>query len=883
MDMKYHWVKSVCLCIGSILILGCCRDAGPASGELRLSDGWKVQSSARIVQSGEVLSTAQADVKEWYEAVVPSTVMGTLVRNGLYTDVLEGLNYEKIDRTPFDTAWWYRTEFEMPRLRQGQHAALELDGISYRANIWMNGKLLAACDSVYGTFRRHRLDITEVLGEKNVLAVEVFRARPGEPNIGFVDWNPRPADESMGIFREVRVSTSGEVVMNHPAVKSKVNTETLDEAWLTVETELANLSGAEVKGELRGAIEGQRFCIPVTLAANERRVIRVTPDDAGMLHLKYPRLWWCHNLGTPEMYRLDLEFATGRGVSDNKRIDFGVREISDYFTEEGYRGFVLNGKKVLVRSAGWTDDIFLRDTPETNEMQVKYVRDMNLNSIRFENIWGTSQNLYDLCDRYGLLVLAGWSCHWEWENYLGSECDGFGGIRTEADMDMIARSLNDQVLWLRNHPSIIGWFVGSDMMPRPELEKRYMACLSQIDDRPYLAAAKEMHSELTGPTGMKMAGPYEYVAPNYWFDSQAPGGAFGFNTETGIGAQLPVKESLRKMIPADKLWPIGKEWSYHCTTSATDMNTLHILQEAVAARYGQPADLDDFLRKADWMNYEGTRAMFEAFRVGIPRATGIVQWMLNSAWPSLYWQLYDHYGIPTAAYYSVKNSNRTRQLIYDYGKNAVFAVNEGAETCAMDAEMYLYGLDGQEQGRQRVALDVAPYTVKKVFDVPALLQPNAFLFLRLNGAGEEIPANNYYCLSSHTDVYDWSKTSWVHTPIKQYADFTALASLPQALCGVQATVTREADEWLAEVTLENTSSEIAFFVRLSLKDETGELLAPVFWSDNYLALMPGEKRVVKCAIPGNLLTEPSVAETALTVSGWNVAEKNAVLSLASTK
>ena len=878
--MKYNWIKSALGGVLFLFALSGCQGEQSVANEYLLSDGWQVQSSAKILQSGEILSTLQADVKEWYDAVVPSTVMGTLTRNGFYTDVLEGMNYEKIDRTLFDTTWWYRKEFELPSLKKGEHVALEFDGISYRANVWLNGRLIAAADSICGTFRRHQLDITKFVAKQNVLAVEVYCAQPGEPNIGFVDWNPRPADESMGIFREVRVLTSGAVAMNHPVVKSKVNTETLDEAWLTVEAELSNLSDKEVNGELKGTLEGQTFCVPVTLAAGEKRVVKVTSEEATMLHLEHPRLWWCHNLGNPEMYQLDLRFVTAAGsVSDHKAVDFGVREVSDYFTEEGYRGFLLNGKEVLVRSAGWTDDIFLRDTPETNETQVKYVRDMNLNSIRFENIWGTSQNVYDLCDRYGLLVLVGWSCHWEWENYLGSPCDDFGGIKTEEDMDLIARSLKEQVLWLRNHPSIIGWFVGSDMMPRPELEKRYMSFLPQIDDRPYISAAKEMTSELTGPSGMKMAGPYEYVAPNYWYDAKAPGGAFGFNTETGIGAQLPVKESLEKMIPADKLWPIGKEWNYHCTVSGSDMNTLRILQEAVTARYGAPVDLNDFLRKADWLNYEGTRAMFEAFRVNTPRATGIVQWMLNSAWPSLYWQLYDYYRIPTAAYYSVKNSNKTQQLIYDYGKNAVFAVNEGAEVCTMIAEMYLYGLDGEEQGKQSVTLEVQPYTVQKVFDVSALRQMNAFLFLRLND-GDKVVADNYYCLSAQPDVHDWNNTSWVHTPMKKYADFTRLASLPQVECVVSSDVKNSPEGQIMEVALENVPFAIAFFTRLSLKDEKGELLAPVFWEDNYLTLMPGEKRVVKCVVPASVAP---TGEVTLTVSGWNVAEKKMTLPLAETK
>lgn len=878
--MKNNLIKSFtwCSCLVMALVSSC-QSRDSLAGDLLLSDGWKVQSSAQTRLSGKELSMPQAEVQGWYEATVPSTVMGTLTRNGLYPDALEGMNYKNIDKALFDTTWWYRTEFESPRLEKGQHAALLFDGVSYAANVWLNGKQIASRDSLYGTFRRFKLDITEVVQEKNVLAVEVFRAQPGEPNIGFVDWNPRPADESMGIFREVRVVTNREVAMKHSAVRSEVNTETLDEAWLTVETELTNMSDKPVNGELKGTLEGSAFRIPVSLEARETRVVTVTSAQAGMLHLKNPRLWWCHNLGNPEMYRLELEFVTGNRTSDRETVDFGVREIKEYFTEEGYRGFLLNGKKVLVRSAGWTDDIFLRDTPETNEVQVQYVRDMNLNSIRFENIWGTSQNIYDLCDRYGLLVLVGWSCHWEWENYLGSPCDDFGGIQTEHDMDLIARSLNDQVLWLRNHPGIIAWFVGSDMMPRPELEKRYMACLSRIDNRPYVAAAKEMNSELTGPTGMKMAGPYDYVAPAYWYAHQAPGGAFGFNTETGIGAQLPVKESIRKMLPENKRWPLNEEWDYHCTASASDMNSLDVLKESVAARYGEAKDLDDFLRKADLLNYEGTRAMFDAFRVNIPRATGIVQWMLNSAWPSFYWQLYDYYHIPTAAYYSVKKANRPRQLIYDYGKRAVYAVNEGAEAGKIEANMYLYTLNGQVQTQRTVELEVAPYTVVKAFDVPAI-RDNSFLFLKLSDKDDTQVSENVYCLSEQQDESDWAKTTWVRTPLKKYADFTGLSAMPEADYTVDATAGQENGNVSVVVTLENAPCALAFFTRLSLKNEQGALLCPVFWEDNYISLAPGERRTVKCVVPRPVVPSGTVT---LTVSGWNVPEKKIALSVGGKK
>lgn len=834
--------------------------------KILLSDGWQVQSSGKVTIPGNELSTDKAIPEGWYTATVPSTVMGVLVGNGEYPDVLEGENYKSVDRSRFDCSWWYRKEFTLPALSPDNHVLLNFDGITYRANIWMNGRQIASKDSVYGPFRQFSLDVTPYVQAKNVLAIEVFRAQPGEPNIGFVDWNPRPADENMGIFREVSASVIGNVAMAHTGVRSKVNTETLKEAWLNVETELTNLSSGKVEGELIGRIEDKTFNIPVTLEAGETKNVKVSPEEVKELYLQNPRIWWCNGLGTPELYRLDLEFKAGGKVSARDEVTFGVRDIKDYFTEEGHRGFILNGTPVLIKGAGWTDDIFLRDTPETNEVQVQYVRDMNLNTIRFENIWGTSQNIYDLCDRYGLMVLTGWSCHWEWEPYLGAPVDRYGGIKSEEDMNLIAASLKDQILWLRNHPSIIGWFVGSDVAPRPELEKKYMAFLPDIDDRPYIQSAAMVKSELTGSSGMKMSGPYEYVGPNYWYLNTTNGGAFGFNTETGIGAQLPVIESLKKMIPADKLWPVDTDvWSYHCTASTSAMNNLDVLTKTIESKYGKADNLEDYLKKADLLNYEGTKAMFEAFRVNHPRATGIVQWMLNSAWPSLYWQLYDYYRIPTAAYYGVKKGNTTRQLIYNYKDGVVYLVNEGLGSVNLNGQFQLYGTDSKLIKEGKANLQAASGEVVKGFDIPAV-RDNAILLLQLTDEQGNKVADNWYCLSAAQDEYDWQKTNWVYTPLKAAADFRKLSALTEVECKVSAAMNGD----VLDVTVDNPSPGIAFFIRMALKNEQGGLISPVFWEDNYVTLLPGQKQVLKCTVPSAAANKGKMT---LTFSGWNRKEQ----------
>lgn len=849
----------------TVLIAGaasCGSEAIPS--EILLSDGWAVQSSAETTQTGAELSTPAADTEGWYSATVPSTVMGTLTANGLYKDLLVGRNYEKASREPFDMPWWYRTEFKLPALGEGRHVSLEMDGISYRANIWLNGNLVASKDQAYGAYRRWSFDVTEYAKQDNVLAVEVFRGREGEPNIGFVDWNPRPLDESMGLFREVRVAVSGDVELRNTWVRTDVNLETLDEAWLTVETQLTNLSGREIQGEVKGRIEGLSFSVPVTLAAGEKKTVKIGPDDVAGLHMKNPRLWWSYDQGTPELYDLDLRFVSGGTVSDSEQVTFGIRQVGDYFIEGDHRGFTLNGRKVLILGGGWTDDIFLMDTPERNEQQVRYVRDMGLNTIRFEAFWGNSRNIYELCDRYGVLALVGWSCHWEWLEYIGTPDDEFGSIKTEHDMNLVARSFEDQLLWLRNSPSIMAWYAGSDKLPRPALEHRYMDILARVDPtRPYVGSATDARSTVTGPVGMKMHGPYEYVSPVYWFEDKQFGGAFGFNTETGPGPEFPTKESIERMIPADKLWPLNDTWDYHTTGGKHAFNNLDVINTAMAPKYGAARDLDDYLRKAHLMNYEATRSMFEAFRVNKGEATGVVQWMLNSAYPSVFWQLYDWYMIPVPSYYGVKNANAPLQLIYNYADNSVYAVNGTQKTENLRAVIKGWSLSGKLFEHELEA--EFPADAAKLLTTVDNSARNTFLWLELYDKAGARVAGNFYVLAAQADVYDWDKTDWVGTPMKSYADFTDLQDMAPA--DLRISVAPEGNAF--KVKLENASDITALMIELLIKDAGGEIIYPAMWSDNYVSIAPGETRTLTCLLDG-----PAVKGRAasLQIKGWNSAK-----------
>jgi exo-1,4-beta-D-glucosaminidase len=619
-------------------------------------------------------------------------------------------------------------------------------------------------------------------------------------------------------------------------------------------------------------MDGAIFTKEITLAPGETRRVTLTPADVAALRVDSPRVWWCVGMGSPEMYDLEMEFALGAERSSSEKIAFGIRTIDTYFTPENWKGYLLNGKKVLIKGAGWTDDIFMRDTPESNRRQVKYVRDMNLNTIRFENIWGTTQNIYDMCDSLGIMAMVGWSCQWEWEAYLGSPEDEFMSIRTPEDMALIARSLQDQVMWLRNHPSIIAWYGGSDKLARPELERAYMEFLPKIDNRPYVGSAKAQTSEVTGPSGMKMAGPYEYVGPSYWFTDTRNGGAFGFNTETGPGAQLPVRESIEKFIPADELWPMGPSWSYHCTTSGAAMNNLDQMTGVIDAKYGPATDLDDYLRKADLVSYESTRSMFEAFRAGKPHTTGLIQWMLNSAWPSFYWQLYDFYGIPTSSYWAAKRANNPWQLVYNYKDNGIYIVNELPEGAGgMTATIKTYGVDSKELTNVLVKdLTAEANSSKKIAEIDPSISTNILVTLELRNSSNRKIADNFYTLSPKHDVHDYSADKWYMTPISEYADFKALAAISPATLEITASPCPKGTPGKIHVGVKNTSATFALYTTLKLLcPHCGKVLPDTYWSDNYFSLAPGESRMV---VVNAADTGRDVKTLLVKAAGWNVAE-----------
>ena len=596
-----------------------------------LRDAWLLQSSDRVAAAGEAVSQPGFRTEGWHAATVPATVLAALVAAGVHPDPYFGMNLRSIPGasypiaknfalvdipadSPFRGSWWYRTEFDLPASMAGPTVWLRFDGINYRANVWLNGRRVAGKEATAGAFRRYELDVSPSvrLGARNALAVEVFP--PGVRDLAFnwVDWNPAPPDKNMGLWGPVSLVATGPVAVRHPYVTSRLDLPSLDRARLTVAAEVRNATDRALTARVQGTIESIHFGQDVALGPNETKTVRFTPEQVPELNLARPRLWWPYQLGSPELYDLRIEAAVAGDVSDVQAIRFGVREVGSELTEKGHRVFKVNGRRILIRGGGWASDMLLRASPQRLEAELRYVREMNLNTVRLEGKLETDE-FFERADQEGILVMAGWCCCDHWEDWANG---------TAENRAVATASLRDQALRLRAHPSVFVWLNGSDGPPPPDVEKAYLDVLREVGwPKPVLSSATDKKSPVSGPSGVKMTGPYDYVPPSYWLTDKQHGGAFGFNTETSPGPAVPPIESLEEMLPAEHLWPIDEVWAFHA--GGNEFDNLKLFTAALEARYGKASGAEDYARKAQALAYEGQRAMFEAYGRNKYTSTGV--------------------------------------------------------------------------------------------------------------------------------------------------------------------------------------------------------------------------------------------------------------------
>jgi exo-1,4-beta-D-glucosaminidase len=851
----------------------------PQPARIYLHKNWQIQSSCDVDAAGEQISSAGFDAKGWHQADIPATVVGVLVTDKTYLDPnfgtnlksFPGMNYsdknlfanqDMPEGSPFRCSWWYRTDFRPPAGELKKTQWLNFLGINYRANIWLNGHKVAEASDVAGTYRSYEFDVSKFLrpGKANAIAVEVFA--PGKDDLGitWVDWNPTPPDKDMGIWKEVFLRSSGEVVVRNPFVASKLDTE-YKTAELTISGELHNVSSEDVKGVLRAEVEGIELQQAVELGGCESKVVKFGPEQFAKLKLAHPRLWWPYQMGTPHLYTAKLSFQIGKQVSDAASVTFGIREVTSELTDKGHRLFKINGRKVLIRGAAWAPDLLFRWSSQRLDVDLAYVRDMGMNTIRLEGRLDRDE-FFEKTDQLGILVMPGWTCcdAWErWKNWNGDQ------------NRVAAASLRDQITRLRNHPSVFVWLNGSDNPPPADVETMYLSIEKELEwPNPIISSASEQKTAVSGGSGVKMTGPYEYVPPVYWLADTQAGGAYGYNTETSPGPAIPPRESLEEFIPKDHLWPIDDVWNYHA--GGERFTTVNIFTDGLNRRYGQATSLDDYERKAQAMTYDGQRAMFEAYARNKYTSTGVIQWMLNNAWPSLIWHLYDFYLVPAGGYFGTKKACEPVHVQYSYDDNSVAVINGTYEPLKrMKVSAKIYSLDAKEKGSREATMDLEADSSTKAFDLtnPDGLAPTYFLKLELHDAAGKLVSDNSYWLSTKPDVLDWAKRSdTVYTPQKEFGDLTGLNNLPKVKVAITKTMHLSGGNSTFAVVVENKGEGVAFMVHPRLiRGKAGDDVTPVFWNDNYFSLMPGEKKAVTARFDSTSLHG---AAPELVVEGWNV-------------
>jgi exo-1,4-beta-D-glucosaminidase len=844
-----------------------------------LHKDWQLQSSCEAKAAGEKISLVGFDAKTWHKSDIPATVVGALVTDKTYPDPnygtnlksFPGMNYptkglfanqDMPKGSPFRCSWWYRTEFDVPAAGEKKTEWLHFLGINYRANIWINGQKVADARDVAGTYRSYEFNVSQFLKarNRNALAVEVFAPEKDDLGITWVDWNPTPPDKEMGIWKEVFLTSSAEVAVRHPFVSSKLDAD-YKTAELAISAELRNVSDRAVKGVLRADLEGIHLQQSVDLVSGESKIVRFSPDQFAQLKLARPRLWWPYQMGTPSLYTAKLTFEIGTEVSDLASVTFGIREVASELTDKGHLLFKVNGRRVLIRGAAWVPDLLFRWSSARLDADLAYVRDMGMNTIRLEGRLDRDE-FFEKTDQLGILVMPGWTCcdAWErWQNWKGDQ------------NKVAAASLRDQITRLRNHASVFVWLNGSDNPPPASVEKMYLAIEKELEwPNPVISSAGDTPTTLTGNSGVKMTGPYEYVPPVYWLADTKAGGAYGYNTETSPGPAIPPRESLERFIPKEHLWPIDEVWNYHA--GGERFTNVNIFTDGLSRRYGPATSLDDYERKAQAMTYDGQRAMFEAYARNKYTSTGVIQWMLNNAWPSLIWHLYDYYLVPAGGYFGTKKACEPVHVQYSYDDNSVAVINGIYEPLkGLKVRARIYNLDAKEKASRESTLDFAPDSSTKAFDLPKVegLSTTYFLKLELHDDAGKLVNENFYWLSTKADVLDWEKRKdTAYTPQKEFGDLTGLNNLPEAKVAITKGALVSGRSYVFTLLAENKSESVAFMVHPRITRGKGrEDVTPVFWSDNYFSLLPGEKRSVTATFDVSSLDG---ATPELAVDGWNV-------------
>ncbi|MGH8232638.1 MAG: glycosyl hydrolase 2 galactose-binding domain-containing protein [Rhodanobacteraceae bacterium] len=846
-------------------------------------DHWEIQSSANAQQGGQAISEPDYSTKGWYPTSGNATVMAGLLENNKYPNIFYGPNLRQVQVPDsaghdFQIPWWYRTTFQSSGAIDGMQTFIKVNGIIPAADLWLNGKEIANRQTIAGAYTMHTFDVTQLVhAGQNVLAVKVYPASTQRDfSLGWIDWNPAPPDNNMGVWRNIDIVRTGPVSLHGLHVISRLDLPGMQHASLTVKVQVRNNTANAEDALVSGQVAGVTLSRSVHLTAQQTRALTFSPDNNPKLRLDHPKVWWPAGMGSHPLYQATLTASVDNALSDRAHTTFGIRDVSSHLTRQGYRQFAINGHPLLIRGGGWAPDMFLRDQPARLADEFRYISNLGLNAIRSEGKL-ERPDFYNLADREGILVLAGWECCDKWEAWAKTG----GEPWDNADLKIAGESMTSEAKRLRDHPAVIAFLIGSDNAPPPQVAETYVDALRAADwPDPIISAASAQKTQAAGPSGMKMSGPYAWVPPDYWY-AEKVGGAFGFNSETSAGIDIPRLSTLRNMLTPralKALWSNPDVRQFHAAPFWSSFSSLKPFDTALAHRYGAPKNLRDYVEKAQLANYEAVRAQFEAYDAHMNAAqpsTGVIYWMLDNAWPSLHWHLFSHDLNPAGAFFGAKKANEPVHIQYSYDDRSIMAINHTLHTVSsLDARIRVYKLDGSVRYDKRLTdIDLPANHATRLTTIPAMKDVSTTYFVELDltaADGHDI-SRNVYWLSNQPDQLGWPDSTWYTTPVSRYANLTALQQLPPTTVDASVRTQRKGEQGMTAVTLTAapTAKNVALFVHLSIRQSGNDKpVLPVIWDDNDVSLWPGESATLTAHYQVTGQASPEVE-----LSGWNVGSR----------
>ena len=867
-------------------------------GRSELSENWKLAAAKDVAAGGESVSQVDYVDDKWRPIRrMPATVLEILQEDGVYPNLYFGSNLvEEVPQDLYKQDWWYRTVFPIPKGYSTY--VLEFSGINYRAEVWINGHEVANNTQVVGMYVAHEFNVTPWIkpGQPNALAIKItpeqaiqdvngveladswfdwinwkFLGYHGEfkkPHLFGVSFVP---DRNAGVWKPIYLKAFGEVGVEHSVVNTELSLAPRT-ARLTVYSELHNFSALQVSGTLKGTISRQQkppieFDERVTLSPGEVREIKIAADRYSNLVVADPDLWWPYTMGDPALYDLQLEFLLDQKVSDSTHLRFGIRSISqqrdqdEQFPDKGRGGnfyLKINGRDFRMRGGNYTPDLLYRYDPERESEILRYVKDLGINMLRWESKI-SSEHIIELADEQGIPLMLGWMCCNQWEKW-----DQWN----EEDYRVAPESLRSQIRMLRPHASVFIWANASDGRPPEPVRKKYREVLAELHWENAVvdtvsAFAKDADGERLWD-GINMEGPYTWRPPAYWFSGKyLP--SRGSSVEQGDNEHIPTLESLKKFIPADRLWPINETWFIHAG-AIPGANTLADVQLAVNSRYGPSQNVAEFVRKAQLAHYENTRAQFENLAAG-PWANHKITlyWMLNSHWPSFYGNIIDYYLSPGGTYFGAKKGLRPLSVVFnayalgDHSEAKIIAFNQTPNSVRdLRVRVRIYDLAGKvRDDRSATGIQVPVNGATEVMTLPRypLISPVFFVRCQLmDPSGKQLVDNTYWQSQRDDDLGDRTNDDALNLKQINWADMTSLNTMPRARLEVTAHRATLGSETHMTIKLLNRSQYIAFFERAAISaTEDGDELLPIQYDDNYVTVYPGET----VEIHGTVINRPN--------------------------